>query len=62
VGDIIVTVDGSAVSSNLDAAVGSIRGIPGTSVQLGIESEEGSRRQLTVARAAITVRKPGRHR
>lgn len=62
VGDIIVTVDGSAVSSNLDAAVGSIRGTPGTSVQLGVESEEGSRRQLTVARAAITVRKPGRHR
>jgi hypothetical protein len=62
VGDIIVTVDGSSVSSNLDAAVGSIRGSPGTSVQIGIEGEDGARRQLTVARAAITVRKPGRHR
>jgi hypothetical protein len=62
VGDIIVTVDGSSVSSNLDAAVGSIRGSPGTSVQIGIEGEDGARRQLTVPRAAITVRKPGRHR
>jgi hypothetical protein len=62
VGDVIVTVDGGAVGTNMDAAVGSIRGTPGTSVELGVEAEDGSRRQLTVERAAITVRKPGRHR
>ena len=62
VGDVIVTVDGGAVGTNMDAAVGSIRGTPGTSVELGVEAEDGARRQLTVERAAITVRKPGRHR
>jgi carboxyl-terminal processing protease len=56
-GDVIVAVDGESISGKpADVAVASIKGQPGTEVELRIVSgEDGERRDLTLERAEVRV-------
>jgi carboxyl-terminal processing protease len=56
-GDVITAVDGKSIAGDsADVATAMIKGEPGTSVKLGVESEDGERRRtLTLEREQIDV-------